>query len=316
MSPRLPITALLFAALTAAASPPGESPISAARIKEHVRVLSSDAFLGRGPTQAGEAKTIEYLARQFAAAGLQPAGPNGSWFQDVPLVRYDRGPVTMRASVAGATLPLVAGRDVSVASRILGRTRIDNAPIVFGGYGVTAPQLGFDPYGGADLRGKVILILAGDPDFEAGRDLGFGGRALAFSGRVGEKIAGAQAAGAAGIITIHETAPASYPWSQIANSDALPGFALQHELELYALAGIPANEVLQIATIGSARVARREADLGSIAPGKLADLVLVDGDPATRIADVRKVEMVMKDGVFYRPEELNRAIGVQPRTGW
>lgn len=102
----------------------------------------------------------------------------------------------------------------------------------------------------------------------------------------------------------------------VPGTDALPGFALQHELELYALAGIPANEVLQIATIGSARVARREADLGSIAPGKLADLVLVDGDPATRIADVRRVEMVMKDGVFYRPEELNRAIGVQPRSGW
>jgi len=225
MSARLPITALLFLSLTAAASP-AKSPISAARIKEHVRVLSSDAFRGRGPTQAGEAKTIAYLARQFAAAGLQPGGPNRSWFQDVPLVRYDRGPVTMSARVAGAVLPLQAGRDVSVASRILGRTRIDNAPIVFGGYGIAAPQLGFDPYAGVDLRGKVLLVLAGDPDFEAGRDLGFGGRTLALAGRVGEKIAAAQAAGAAGIITIHETAPASYPWSQIGNGDRLPGFGL------------------------------------------------------------------------------------------
>lgn len=102
----------------------------------------------------------------------------------------------------------------------------------------------------------------------------------------------------------------------VSGTDGMAGFTLHRELELYELAGIPANEVLQIATIGSARVARREADLGSIAPGKLADLVLVDGDPATRIGDVRKVEMVMKDGVFYRPDELNQAIGVAPRNGW
>ena len=99
----------------------------------------------------------------------------------------------------------------------------------------------------------------------------------------------------------------------VPGTDAMAGFALHHELELYEQAGIPANEVLQIATIGSARVARREADLGSITPGKLADLVLVDGDPASRVRDIRKVELVMKDGVFYRPDELNQAIGVAPR---
>jgi imidazolonepropionase-like amidohydrolase len=99
----------------------------------------------------------------------------------------------------------------------------------------------------------------------------------------------------------------------VPGTDAMAGFALHHELELYEQAGIPANEVLQIATIGSARVARREADLGSIAVGKLADLVLVDGDPARRVADIRKVDLVMKDGVFYRPDELWTAVGVAPR---
>ncbi|HYR11281.1 MAG TPA: amidohydrolase family protein, partial [Longimicrobium sp.] len=99
----------------------------------------------------------------------------------------------------------------------------------------------------------------------------------------------------------------------VPGTDAMAGFALHHELELYEQAGIPANEVLQIATIGSARVAGREADLGSIAPGKLADLVLVDGDPARHVAEIRKVELVMKDGVFYRPDELWGAIGVAPR---
>ena len=102
----------------------------------------------------------------------------------------------------------------------------------------------------------------------------------------------------------------------VPGTDAMAGFALHHELELYEFAGIPANEVLQIATIGSARVARREADLGSIAPGKLADLVLIDGDPAQRISHIRNVELVMKDGVFYRPDELNQAVGITPRSGW
>ncbi|HEX6911965.1 MAG TPA: amidohydrolase family protein [Longimicrobium sp.] len=99
----------------------------------------------------------------------------------------------------------------------------------------------------------------------------------------------------------------------VAGTDAMPGFALHHELELYEMAGIPANEVLQIATIGSARVARREADLGSIAPGKLADIVLVDGNPAEHITQIRNVSLVMKDGVIYRPEELWTAVGVAPR---
>jgi imidazolonepropionase-like amidohydrolase len=100
----------------------------------------------------------------------------------------------------------------------------------------------------------------------------------------------------------------------VPGTDALPGFAYQHELELYEMAGIPANEVMQIATLGAARVARREADLGSITPGKLADLVLIDGDPASHVSDIRNVEMVMKDGVFYRPDELNQAVGVAPRS--
>ena len=99
----------------------------------------------------------------------------------------------------------------------------------------------------------------------------------------------------------------------VAGTDALPGFAYHRELELYEFAGIPANEVLQIATIGAARVAGREADLGSIAPGKLADLVLIDGDPVSRIGHIRNVELVMKDGVWYRPDELNRALGITPR---
>jgi Zn-dependent M28 family amino/carboxypeptidase len=208
-------------------APAFAAPIDAARIKEHVRILSSDAFQGRGPTQAGEEKTVEYLARMFQAAGLEPGGPNKSWFQDVPLIRYDRtGTPRMSLSVGGATLPLEAGRNVTASSRIVGETRLDQAPLVFVGYGMDDPKTGWNNYGATDLSGKVAVFLANDPDFEAPAPGEFGGRSLVFAGRFGAKVEAARRRGAAAVLVIHETAAASYPWSQVANSDPLPGFGL------------------------------------------------------------------------------------------
>src|SRR5712692_2380073 len=97
-----------------------------------------------------------------------------------------------------------------------------------------------------------------------------------------------------------------------AGTDAFPGFAYQRELELYAQAGIPTSAVLQIATINAARIMHRDSVLGSVAPGKLADLILVDGNPAERISDVRRVVLVVKDGTVYQPAMMYRAIGVRP----
>ena len=93
---------------------------------------------------------------------------------------------------------------------------------------------------------------------------------------------------------------------------AMPGFALHRELELYVEAGIPAAEVLRIATLGAARVMKRDGELGSVAPGKLADLILIDGDPTRRIGDIRRTSLVVKDGNVYRPEALYKSIGVRP----
>ncbi|HVR98744.1 MAG TPA: amidohydrolase family protein [Thermoanaerobaculia bacterium] len=98
----------------------------------------------------------------------------------------------------------------------------------------------------------------------------------------------------------------------VAGTDTMPGFGLHRELELYVEAGLPAPDVLRIATLGAARVARRDKDLGTIAPGKLADLILVDGDPVARISDIRRVVLTVKDGVLYDPAELYPAIGVKP----
>ena len=155
------------------------APLDPARIKEDVRVLSSDAFEGRGPGQASEPRVVAYIARQMERAGLKPAGPNGSWYQDVPMTRLTRGPASAGVRVAGARVPLRAGQEVTVAPSAAGRTTIADAPLVFGGYGVIDARLGWDPFAGIDLNGKVVMVLWGDPDVEAGRDLGFGGRAAA-----------------------------------------------------------------------------------------------------------------------------------------
>ncbi|HYG61945.1 MAG TPA: amidohydrolase family protein [Thermoanaerobaculia bacterium] len=98
----------------------------------------------------------------------------------------------------------------------------------------------------------------------------------------------------------------------VAGTDATPGFALHRELELYADAGIPAPEILRIATLGAAKVMKRDQDLGTVAPGKLADFILVDGDPTARIADIRRVVLTVKDGAVYDPAALYTAIGVKP----
>ena len=223
-SPYLP-AALLPLLLGAAA--PASAQVSAGRIAGHVRVLSSDAFMGRGPTQPGEEKTIAYLAQQFAAAGLEPGGPNGSWYQDVPLIRYDRaGPVEISLAVGGATIPLRTGQEVTASSRIVGETRLERAPLVFVGYGIDDPSIGWNNYGELDLKGKVAVFLANDPDFEAAAPGDFGGRTLVFAGRFGAKVEAARRRGAAAVLVVHETPPASYPWSQVANSDPLPGFGL------------------------------------------------------------------------------------------
>ena len=194
----LPLAAL---ALTAA------GPIDPARIKADVRTLSSDAFAGRGPGEKGEVATIAFLAKQMAAAGLQPGGEDGGWFQKVPLVRLDTlpgGTATIR--VAGQATVLRDGPDLDINPTNPGVTSLSDLPLVFAGWGAPDPARGWDAFQGVDVRGKVVVMLAGDPDLEGGRDLGFGGRALVVGGRGGTKAAAAAKAGAAGVLFIHESA--------------------------------------------------------------------------------------------------------------
>jgi Zn-dependent M28 family amino/carboxypeptidase len=201
--------------------------LSAARIREDVRVLSSDEFEGRGPGEAGDRRTVEYLSKSFAAAGLRPGGVDGLWTQPVSLVRLNRQPgARLSLAIGGSTVPLTPGQDATLALRNPGRTEVRDAPLVFGGYGVVDAARGWDVYAGVDLRGKVVVVVANDPDFEAGRDLGFEARRMVIAGRIGSKFEAASRAGALGVLVIHEDAAASYPFLQVANADALPAFVL------------------------------------------------------------------------------------------
>jgi Zn-dependent M28 family amino/carboxypeptidase len=223
-------TALLLLALFNVAAVHAEPTIaiSADRIKNDVLELSSDAFLGRGPGEAGEAKATAYLSESLKNAGLQPAGENGSWLQDVPLVRLDRQPgASLSLSIAGTAVPLQLGHNATLALVNPGHTAIDNAPLVFAGFGIVDPAMGWDAYNGVDMAGKIAVVLTNDPDFEAGTDLGFEGKRLVYSGRVGAKFAAAAKAGAVGVLVIHEDAGASYPFSQLASGDALPAMVIQ-----------------------------------------------------------------------------------------
>jgi len=218
---------MIFLPLVLAAATVQAPVISADRIREDVRVLASDEFAGRGPGEIGEQKTVEYLSKAFADAGLEPGGVDGLWTQAVQLVRLDRLPgAKLSLTIGGAAIPLAIGEQVTLALRNAGRTEFANVPLVFGGYGVVDTARGWDAYAGVDVRGKVVVVLANDPDFEAGEDLGFEGRRMVVAGRVGSKFEAAARAGALGVLVIHEDAAASYPFSQVASGDKLPGFVL------------------------------------------------------------------------------------------
>ena len=212
------------------AAPALAADIAPAKIAEHVKVLSSDAYEGRAPATEGEKKTVAYIVEQYKAAGLQPGGDlkdgQRAWTQDVPLARFEtEGPVAVSVNLGGKTQTWTQGEEVALRAAQTGadRVSIKDAPIVFVGYGVTAPERNWDDFKGQDLKGKIALVLVNDPDFEAGPDVknggDFGGKAMTYYGRWTYKFEEAARQGAAGFLVVHETAPASYGWATVKNSN-------------------------------------------------------------------------------------------------
>ena len=204
---------------TALAQP--ASAISAQRLSDITRELASDPYAGRAPGGPGEQKTIDFIVGQFKALGLKPAGDNGSWTQSVPLRRYQTKPGGDYAiSVRGQITPLREQTDLRIETQQpVDQVVIKAAPLVFVGYGVSAPERNWDDFKGVDVRGKMLLVLINDPDFEAAADEPvagkFGGRAATFYGRWVYKYEEAVRRGALGMLIIHETAGAAYGWSTV-----------------------------------------------------------------------------------------------------
>lgn len=214
------LSGVLLAA-SASTAPAAELPgggIQADNLATHLRILGSDAFEGRAPNTPGEEKTVAYISEQFALAGLEPTGDDGRWVQQVTLERSEiDGPVHAELRIGGVARPLVQGEDIAVET-LYPHDAVDlrDVPLVFAGYGVTAPELGWDDYAGLDVAGKIVVVLVNDPDFERGEG-DFGGRAMTYYGRWTYKYEEAARRGAAGALIVHETEPAAYPWATVRN---------------------------------------------------------------------------------------------------
>ena len=203
-----------------------EAPkFDAKRLSDEVRTLSSDAFEGRGPATAGEEKTVAYVTEQFKAAGLQPGGDlvdgQRSWTQAVPLLRARiEGTPSLSVNAGGKQQVLAQGEQIAVRAAVDGSkaVAVKDVPLVFVGYGVNAPERKWNDYEGIDLKGKIAISLINDPDFEAGEG-DFGGKAMTYYGRWTYKFEEAARQGALGMLVVHETAPASYGWATVKNSN-------------------------------------------------------------------------------------------------
>lgn len=186
-----------------------------AQLSATVQTLASPAFEGRGPGTSGEAKTIEWLIGRFKAMGLEPGGENGSFIQKVPLVhtRITNGTMSL------GDIPAAQGETISVTTVRPDTSIAIDAPMVFVGYGVDAPEAGWDDYKGVDLKGKVAVFLINDPDYEAttgdaakGK---FGDRRETYYGRWTYKYDEAAKRGAVAALIVHDTGGAGYGWSTV-----------------------------------------------------------------------------------------------------
>jgi hypothetical protein len=207
--------------MTTAAAPPAAPKVDMQRMSDITRTLVSDEFQGRAPGTPGEDKTVPYLIAQFNAAGLEPAGENGGWTQEVPMIRTQLGaPANVAVQQAGSTTALRFPDDIYMSTvRPVDRVNIASAPMVFVGYGVSAPERGWDDFKGVDLTGKVAVMLVNDPDFEAaaGEPVAgkFGGKTMTFYGRWVYKYEEAARRGAIAALVVHDTEGAGYPWTVV-----------------------------------------------------------------------------------------------------
>ena len=222
----MPRSLMAASALALLATSVVAQDFSTDRLNHHIRTLSDDSFEGRAPGTVGERMTVAYLSGAFAAVGLEPGGdlrPDGSraWTQDVILNRSTMIEAPeLHLTIGGERVAMVQDQDLAVRAPVNGmaEVQLDGVPLIFAGYGTHAPERNWSDFKDMDVTGKVIVVLVNDPDFETGEG-DFGGDAMTYYGRWTYKYEEAARRGAAGVLVIHETAPASYPWGVIANGN-------------------------------------------------------------------------------------------------
>jgi Zn-dependent M28 family amino/carboxypeptidase len=225
---------LLAAAAPALAQkmpPPAAPAISVETLKSVTQELSLDSYEGRAPTTAGETKTIDYIVKRLTAAGVKP-GNKGQWTQDVPMVEITATDVTPFTAIGGKAPVTLAYRSEIVAGtyRVTPKVALKDSELVFVGYGINAPEKGWNDYARLDVKGKTVVILVNDADWQtptAGTDAGpFEGKAMTYYGRWTYKFEEAARQGAAGAIIVHDTDPAAYGWSVVQSSWTGPQYEL------------------------------------------------------------------------------------------
>ena len=255
----LALTAALPASLAAQTTDPQQ-------LAHSVSTLASDLFEGRAPGTIGEERTIGYLVGRFQALGLEPGGPDGQWVQSVPLLHTRLGKAEKLGIAQGSvTTDWSVGKHVYLSTlQPKDKVAVEAAPLVFVGYGVSAPERGWDDYKGVDLKGKVAVFLINDPDFEAtkGEDAfgAFGGRAMTYYGRWTYKFEEAARRGAIGALIVHDTPGAGYGWNVVVSpggenydlvrpADRLTSLAVQGWIEGNAAKALFAGASLDLAAL-------------------------------------------------------------------
>jgi Zn-dependent M28 family amino/carboxypeptidase len=232
---KIPTLALLLAAGTAGAQTPAQDANRSAadRMMEHIKVLSSDSYEGRAPGSAGEELTVNYLTGEFKKLGLAPGNPDGTYIQGVPMDGITSTSM-ISFEAGGKTLtPAVLNDFVAVSRHVTPQVDVKDSGIVFVGYGVVAPEYGWDDFKDVDVRGKTVVMLINDPPVRDPKDptklddTVFKGKAMTYYGRWTYKYEEASAKGAAACLIVHETGPASYPFSVVQGSWGRENFSLE-----------------------------------------------------------------------------------------
>src|SRR6266705_2417020 len=219
---------------------PAPSPVAASlkaidgrNLLKHIEVLASDEFEGRSPGTKGETLTVAYIKQHFTRLGLASGNPDGTYVQHVPMIGVTSTP-KLTFNVGGKATPLnLPGDFVAFSPHAERDIRVDNSEMVFVGYGVVAPEFGWDDYKAADLRGKTLVMLINDPPVPDPNNSArldpamFKGEGMTYYGRWTYKYEMAAKLGAAAALIVHETKPAAYPYEVVINSWARENFTLK-----------------------------------------------------------------------------------------